>query len=144
MNKKNKTYKDYLSHLLSFIESKEEVPSYDVDQILTDAGYKPDEISKKFQGIANQSAAKSPLNWRNLARNAHEGATAEYLKKNSVVKTHRSRFELMDAINTLLSQQNLKIAFAHRNFTDQTDEDLESLLNQLEYIASQRSKDSDE
>ena len=144
MNKKNKTYKEYLSNLLSFIESKDKVPPYDVDQILTEAGYKPDEEGKKFQAVANKSAANSPHNWRNRAHNAHEGAKADYLKKNSVAKTHRSRSELIDAINTLLSQQNLKIAFAHRNFSDQTAEDLESLLKQLEYIASQKNKDSDE
>ena len=144
MKKKNQTYKDYLSNLLSFIESKDEVPPYNVDKILTEAGYKPDEEGKKFQAVANKSAANSPHNWRNRARNAHEGAKASYLKKISVAKTHRLRSELIDAINTLLSQQNLKIAFAHRNFSDQTDEDLESLLDQLEYIASQKDKDSNE
>lgn len=144
MKKKNQTYKDYLSNLLSFIESKDEVPPYNVDKILTEAGYKPDEEGKKFQAVANKSAANSPHNWRNRARNAHEGAKAEYLKKETVAKSHRSRSELIDAINTLLSQQNLKIAFAHRNFSNQTTEDLESLLDQLEYIASQKNKDSDE
>src|SRR5258706_11847768 len=119
MNKKNKTNKDYLSNLLSFIESKEEVPLYDVDQILTDAGYKPDEVGNKFQAIADQSAAKSPNNWRNRAHNAHEDAKADFLKKKSIAKTSRSRSELMDAINALLSQQNLNIAFAHRNFNNQ-------------------------
>lgn len=144
MNKMNKTYKDYLTNLLSFIESREDVLPYDVDQILTEAGYEPDEEGKKFQTVANESAAKSPYNWRNLARNAYESARADYLKKDSAARTHRSRSELIDAIRTLLSQQNMNIAFAHRNFSNQTDEDLESLLDQLEYIASQKSKGSDE
>lgn len=144
MNKKNKTYKEYLSDLLSFLDAQEEIPTYDVEQILTDAGYKPDDIGKKFQAVANKSIAKSPYNWRTRAHVEHEDAKSDFLKKKSVEKPRRSRSELLDAIHALLSQQNLKAALAHRNFSDQTDEDLESLLDQLEYIASQKSKDSDE
>jgi hypothetical protein len=142
MSKKNKTYKDYLSNLISFVES-DESPAYDVDQILTSAGYKPNEMGSKFQAIANQSAAKSPHNWRNKAHKAHEDATVEYLK-NSVQRHPRSRFELIDAINGLISQYHLKLSMANRNFNNQTDEDLESLLKQLEFLASQKSKDSSE
>ena len=144
MNTKNKTYKDYLSSLLSFLNAKEETPSYDVDQVLTEAGYKPDDVGKKFQVVANQSMARSPHNWRNRAHVDHEDAKAGLSKKDSIERPRRSRSEILDAIHVLLSQQNLKVAFAHRNFSDQTDEDLESLLDQLEYIASQKSKDSDE
>jgi hypothetical protein len=144
MNKINKTYKDYLSNLLSFLDAKEESSEYDVDQVLTDAGYKTDEVGKRFQFIANQSMARSPNNWRNRALIAHESAKKDYLQKNSTKKTHRSRSELMDAINILMTQQNLKVAIAHRNFSNQTDEDLESLLNQLEYMASQKPNDIEE
>jgi hypothetical protein len=144
MNKKNKTYKDYLSSLLSFLDAKEETPSYDVDQALTNAGYKPDDVGKKFQVVADKSMARSPHNWRNRARTAHEDAKAGLSKKDTIERPRRSRSEILDAIHVLLSQQNLKVAFAHRNFSDQTDEDLENLLDQLEYIASQKSKDSDE
>jgi hypothetical protein len=144
MNKINKTYKDYLSNLLSFLDAKEESSEYDVDQVLTDAGYNTDEVGKRFQFIANQSMARSPNNWRNRSQIAHESAKKDYLQKNSTKKTHRSRSELMDAINTLMTQQNLKVAIAHRNFSNQTDEDLESLLNQLEYMASQKPNDTEE
>jgi hypothetical protein len=50
----------------------------------------------------------------------------------------------LEAIQSLLAQQDLQASLAHRNFSEQSDEDLESLLDQLEYIISQRHKDLDE
>jgi hypothetical protein len=144
MNKKNKTYKDYLSSLLSFLESEEEKPSYDVDQLLAEAGYKPDDIGKKFRDIANESIAKSPHNWRNRAHTEHEEAKSHFLEKRARDRPKRSRSEILEAIQSLFAQQNLQASLAHRNFSDQSDEDLESLLDQLEYIISQRDKDLDE
>ena len=144
MNKKNKTYKDYLSGLLSFLESEEEKPSYDVDQLLAEAGYKPDDIGKKFRDVANQSMAKSLHNWRNRAHAEHEEAKSSFLEKKARDRPKRSRSEILEAIQSLLAQQNLKASLAHRNFSNQSDEDLESLLDQLEYIISQRHKDLDE
>jgi hypothetical protein len=143
MNKKNKTNKDHLSNLLSFMDANDE-PSYDANQLLTEAGFNPDEVGKKFQNIANQSMAESPHNWRNRAHVAHKNAKEEYQKTKSVQKTKNSRTELIEAISALLSQHNLRVSFAHRNLTDQSDEDLESLLHQLEFIASQKSSHTEE
>jgi len=145
MSEKNKTYKDYLSNLLSFLDEKEDIRSRDLDQLLTEAGYEADKVGKKFQDIANQAIAKSPHNWRNSASIAHQSAEADYhSRKNFKAKRYRSRAELLDVINALLSQENLKVAFANRNFSDETDEDLESFLNQLEHVISQKPKDIDE
>ena len=144
MNKKNKTYKDYLSDLLSFMGADNEKPQYDVDQLLTEAGFNPNEVGSEFQTVANRSMAESPYNWR---KNAHVGYTQakdEYSKIKPSEKSSRSRSELVEAINALLSQQNLRVSFAHRNLSDQTDEDLESLLNQLEYLAAKKAAREDE
>ena len=144
MTKQKRTYKDYLSSLLSFLNSDEEEPSYDVDQVLTKAGYKPEDVGKKFQAVANESIAKSPHNWRNRASIEHAEAKSGFVRKNSTEKPQQSRSEILNAINTLLSQHNLRVALAHRNFSDQSDEDLQSLLDQLEYIVAQKSRTSDE
>ncbi len=144
MNKKDKTYKDYLSNLLSFLDSEEQTPSYNVDQVLSEAGYKPDDVGKKFQAIADEAMARSPHNWRNRASVEHAKAKSSFLQKNSTQRPPRSRSEILDEIHALLSQHNLKVALAHRNFSDQSDEDLESLLGQLEYIVAQKSKALDE
>lgn len=145
MNKKNKSNKEQLANLLSFMgNNNNEDISYDVDKVLTDAGYKPDEMGKRFQVVANQSMAKSPHNWRNRAHIAQQRAKEDYLRTIPVEKRFRSRAEIIDAIYSLISQQKLNVAFAHRNFSDQTDDDLESLLNQLEYLASQKPAASDE
>ena len=144
MNKKNKTNKDHLSNLLSFMGTNDQEQSYDVDQLLTEAGFTPGEVGKKFQVVANQSMAKSPLNWRKRAHAAHLRAKENYSRTKPVEKRHGSHAEILEAINSLVSQQNLNVAFAHRNLSDQTDEDLESLLNQLEYLAAHKSSDTDE
>ena len=144
MNKKNKTYKDYLSSLLSFLDSEAQTPSYDAGQVLTEAGYKPDDVGKKFQAIADEAMAGSPHNWRNRASAEHAEAKSSFLKKDSIQRSPRPRSEILDEIQALLSQHNLTVAFAHRNFSDQSDEDLESLLDQLEYIVAQKSKHLDE
>jgi hypothetical protein len=144
MSKKNKTNKNHLSDLLSFMGAEKEEPLYDVDQLLTEAGFNPGEVGKKFQMVANQSMAESPHNWRKSANVAYIQAREDYSKTKPMEKRHRSRAEILEAINSLVSQQNLKVSFAHRNLSDQTDDDLESLLNQLEYIATHKSTDTDE
>jgi hypothetical protein len=141
MNKKNRTYREYLLSLLSLLNAKEEIPTDDTDQVLTEAGYNPDEISKKFQAIANKALKKSPHNWRNRAHIDHEQAKSSFLNSNLTNNnTRQSRSELLETISALLAQENLNIAPAYRNLTAQTDEDLESLLKQLRYIVAQRSK----
>jgi len=144
MNKKNMTNKDQLSNLLSFMGTNDEEPSYDVDKLLTEAGFNPDEVGKRFQIVANQSMAKSPHNWRYRAHAAQLRAKEDYVKTKPMDKRNRSRAEILDAINSLVSQHNLGVSFAHRNLSDQTDEDMESLLNQIEYIVAHKSIDTDE
>jgi hypothetical protein len=144
MIKKNRTYKDYLLSLLALLNTKEELSIHDTDQILTEAGYNPAEVGKKFQAIADQSIKKSIHNWRNRAHTEHEQAKATFLEKNEPASSHLSRAELLDAINNLLAQENLKVAPAYRNLSAQTDEDLESMLRQLQYIIAQRAKKSDD
>jgi hypothetical protein len=144
MNKKNRTYKDYLLSLLALLNTKEELTIHDTDQVLAEAGYNPAEVGKKFQTIADQSIKQSIHNWRNRAHLEHEQAKATFLEKNKPASSHLSRSELLDAINNLLAQENLKIAPAYRNLSAQTDEDLESMLRQLKYLIAQRAKKSDD
>jgi ElaB/YqjD/DUF883 family membrane-anchored ribosome-binding protein len=145
MTKNNKTNKEQLANLLSYMgNSNGENISYVVDKVLTDAGYKADEVGQRFREVANQSMAKSPHNWRNRAHAAQQRAKEDYLKTKHVERRFQSRTEIIDAINSLISQQNMNVGFAHRNFSNQTDEDLESLLDQLEYLASQKSAASNE
>jgi hypothetical protein len=144
MNKKSKAYKDLLSDLLTFMGEDNEKPEYDIDQLLTEAGFNPDEVGRKFQATANRSIAESPNNWRQSANVAHEQSKEEYFRTRPSPKSSRSRNEIIDAINALLSQQDLKVAFAHRNLSEQTDDDLENLLSQLEYLAARKAAHKDE
>jgi len=144
MNKRSKTYRDYLLSLLSLLNATEETSTDDTDEVLIEAGYNPDEIGRKFQTVANKALEKSPHNWRNRARVEHEEAKSTFRNTSQTNNTRLPRSELLEKIYNLLSQEKLNIASVYRNLTTETDEDLESFLRQLEYIIAQRSKKSDD
>ena len=144
MNKKNKTYRDYLLSLVSLLNTTKEIPTDDTNEVLIEAGYNPDEIGRKFQAIANKASEKSPHNWRKRARVEHEEAKSSFRNTSQLNSTGSSRSELLEKINNLLTREKLNIAPVYRNLTAETDEDLESFLRQLEYIIAQRSKKSED
>jgi hypothetical protein len=138
MKKTNKTYKEYLENLVSLLRAEGEQQPDD-DQVLKSAGFEPGDVGKKYLSVAQKVMAKSPHNWRNQARNELENARKALIPLTSTGKVKKSRSELVDAISALITGQRLRVGSAYRNLTEQTDEDLESLLRQLEYIASQKS-----
>lgn len=143
MTKANRTYKEYLDNLLSLLNADEEMPQEKVDQILHDAGYNSEELGKKFRTIADQAIANSPHNWRSRAAMEHAQARDSFQKASSTKPT-LNHSDLIDAINSLVTGHNLKVGSAYRNLKDLTDEDLESMLRQLEYLVAQKSKYLDE
>lgn len=107
----------------------------EVDITLREAGYDPEQVVKNMQTIADQALANSPLNWRNRAPKELKEAKA----KLQAMSTDRplNKVELKKSIQQLLDQLSnpQKQAFAHfRNFESMSDEDLASLLNELEFL----------
>jgi hypothetical protein len=137
MKKKNKTYKENLGDLLSFLHDDNEMQP-DVDQVLKSVGYSPEEVGKKYLSVARQAMGKSPHNWRHQAAIDLAKAKESFNQSAPISKTRRTRSELIGAISSLISEQRLKVAPAFRNLTDLTDDDLESLLRQLEYLVKQK------
>ncbi len=108
----------------------------EIDAELRAAGYNPEEIGASMQIAAQQALAQSPLNWRNRAKRELEGERARIDKFTRPML--RGRAELIAAIRQVLAQSGGHMAYAHRNLELETDEDLATLLEELEYLASRQ------
>jgi hypothetical protein len=139
MSKYNLSYDDFMAHLQVFLNDngKDTYDLEDVDQILRSAGYDPEQTGQEMQAVANQAMSTSPHNWRVRAYRDRERAREEYLQFRCE-KTKRTRADLLGEIQSLIAKNNLQVASAYRNLDAQTDEDLEGILLQLEYLEAQR------
>jgi len=140
MNTKNK---DNLSKLFTFLDAKDEPLAYDVDEVISNAGFSLDEVGVKFQAIANKYNAKTSFDWRKSSHQEYEKALLSYEKKQKEERPHRTHVEIIDAIKTIISTNNLPVKFAYRNFEELNDEDLDVLLKQLEFAVSLRKENPD-
>ena len=124
-----------------FDEIEPETPE-EIDAVLCEAGYDPDEIGARMKAVAERALVDSPLNWRNRAQRELE---AERARIAAAVKTSLlNRADIIHAIEQLVAQFGGQMAYAHRNLDSETDEDLASLLSELEYLASRQHGRSEE
>jgi hypothetical protein len=127
-----------------FNEVEPETPE-EIDAVLREGGHDPDSIAARMKSIAERALARSPLNWRNRAQQELE---AEKRKLDSVTPiVRRRRGEMITAIQQLLSRlhaHQLAPTHAYRNFDQATDDDLASLLAELEYLVAGKPAYEDE
>src|SRR5260221_14485466 len=112
----------------------------EVDAILREAGYNPDEVGASLEATAKHAIAQSPSNWRNRAREIEDAQT----QLNKINPPRRERSELIETIKHLLSAQPQRVAAHFRNFEKLTDSDLEKMLAELEYLATQQKHKRDD
>lgn len=124
-----------------FDEIEPQTPE-DVDTVLREAGYDPDKIGARIQTLAEQALANSPLNWRKRA--PEELAQARAQLDDFVSTTPRSRSEIIAALRQIIAQlgaKKSKLAAAYfRNLEQATDDDLASLLVELEYLSADQAR----
>ena len=111
----------------------------EVDAVLVEAGYDPDEVGRQMQTFAEQAMANSPVNWRNRAQ--QELAAERALYERTAPTPSGSREDIISGIRHLISQMGRRPSqvFAyHRNLEEMSDEDLASVLSDLEYLSSQQ------
>jgi hypothetical protein len=119
-----------------FDEVEPDTPE-EVDAVLQEGGHDPDTIAARMKSIAERALARSPLNWRNRAQREVEAERSKLDKVTPIVR--RGRGEMITAIQQLLSRlqaHQLAPAHAYRNFDQATDDDLASLLAELEYLVA--------
>jgi hypothetical protein len=121
-----------------FDEVEPESPE-EIDAILQETGYDPQQVAARMKAVADDALATSLLDWRNRAPKKIQ---QERAKLDSFVSSaSRSRTDMVAAIRKLAAglggSQSLVGAY-HRNFEEASDEDLASLLAELEYLAAQQ------
>lgn len=123
----------------AFDQIEPETPS-EIDAVLREAGHDPERVATEFKALAEQELEQSPLNWRKRARAEmeKEKTRLEGFEPSTLVPVRRA--DLIAAIQKLMSQLGSNtdsVALAHfRNFDQATDEDLASMLTELEYLAT--------
>lgn len=114
----------------------------EIDAELRAAEYNPEEIGASMQIAVQRALAQSPLNWRNRAQRELE---AERSRIDEFARPRlRSRAETIAAIRQVLAQSGGHMAYAHRNLELETDEDLATLLEEIEYLVSRQQEQDEE
>lgn len=117
------------------VESEASQDVQDIDETLRGVGLDPDDVARTMRAIAEQTMAASPFNWRNQTaqmKDAQDRLQARRAARPS------DRAGLLAVLQKYLGQnspQIQRVALAHRNLASLTDEDLVSLLDELEFLS---------
>ena len=133
------TSKDLVEAFASLFDEVEPETPEEIDAVLREAGHDPREVATRMKAIAEKAIADSPLNWRERAKKDLPVALARLRQLSSTVTRERS--EIVKAIQELIAQLGAEgqPAYAHfRNLDTVSDEDLASLLADIEYLSSQQ------
>jgi hypothetical protein len=142
MRKNIKTVEDFVRAFDEFLDEDDPLTPEEIDTALREAGHDPEEVGVKMQAVAEHALAESPWNWRNRARKELEDERARIARRTTSVP--RNKASLIEAIEKLVVQSGGQMAYAYRNLESETEENLVSLLADLEYlIAHQASRDEE-
>ena len=137
---KPETDQDLIGAIAALLESEQDAePIEDVDEELRAAGYDPGEIGARMARFAEEAYLRSPHNWRQRA--ARERADAEVrLRQRSSQRERRSRSETLEQISRIIAQSpelggSPRVQAHFRSLGQATDEDLDDLLAELEFLS---------
>jgi DNA-directed RNA polymerase subunit F len=139
------TSKDLLKVLVDLFNEIEPKTSDEVDAVLREAGYEPNEVAKRMNSVARQAMRDSPLNWRNRA--PAELAEASARLKRMIPSLPNTREDIIQFLKQSLANLEARGALQHahfRNFESLTDEDLRSLIAEIEYLASESERNDED
>ena len=117
----------------------------EIDAILLQAGFDPKAVAVHMRQVADRAIEKSPLNWRNVVPAEFETEKARLTALRP--RVHMSREVILEAIRNKVTRLGGKInqlGFAHRNFDIASDDDLRSLLSELDYLEVNQQTDKSE
>lgn len=146
-HKQDRTDKELFDAMNQLFSEVEPGTPEEIDEVIKAIGYDPESFAARMKAVARRSASESPLNWRNKARTELE---LERKRLESRTATRRGvgeelRTRIQDLLTQLGSKPNVAMAFAHhRNLDTASDEDLASLLEELEHLIGDNSKLDDE
>lgn len=131
-----------------FCDVAEDEPVEIIDAELRELGYNPEALGRRMGEMARRALTDSPLNWRTQGRREIEAAKERLSRfENLPITQGPDRPALVNAIQQLLRKlgySDPQLVPAHfRNFETASDQDLASLLRQLEYLASNQDSRED-
>jgi len=136
---KPETDQDLVDALATLLESEEDGEQAEfVDEELRAAGYDPAALGARVARVADEAYARSPYNWRQRA--AAERAQAEArLRDRATERERRSRSEILEQINVIIARapdlgESTRVQAHFRNLDQATDDDLDDLLTELEFL----------
>lgn len=138
------TDRDFLNALAELFNEIDLGSPDEINAELRELGYDPDSFAKQMESIAKESLAKSPHNWRNKGTELEEKRQKLAASVSDAVL--QTRDHTIAAIQRLLEQiGETKLVTAHyRNLEEITDEDLTSLLAEIEFLAMEQEQANDD
>lgn len=110
----------------------------EIDQELREAGYDPDAIAQQMAALAAAALADSPYNWRRRAQDAIQVEKAA--REAFSITPPRERPALISAIRNLVTSTGGNAMAAYRNLEEVSDEDLQTLLADLKFLAEKQER----
>lgn len=147
MRRPPKTDEELICTLADLFDRLEPEAPEEMDAVLVDAGYDPEEVSARMLAVARQAIAESALNWRNMGERLEKERA---LLANSSLASPSGREALLAAIRSLLQGLGAATEGAagayYRNLDEVPEADLAGMLAELQYLAAQRQdrRDRDE
>jgi hypothetical protein len=115
-------------------------------EIVLEEGIDPDLFVQQVRAEARRLLKESPHNWRNQARALRAALQIKMRTARRMLAERLPRKELLGHIESTLARMPPSLveqfSFEHRNFAECTDEDLRSILAELEYISELNSTDA--
>lgn len=145
--KRVETDRDLLNILEDFFcDDIEDEPIESIDADLQALGYDPNDIAIRLGAFARDVIQKSPLNWRNKSQEIE--TAREKLLTQSLSQAYKlDRHELIDEIKKRLSNHDYAssgmLPVFNRNFHEMSDNDLRSLLQQLDHMTQKNDSSGD-
>lgn len=142
MARRIETVEEFVRTFDEFLDEEDPMTPEEIDAQLREAGYDPEEVGARMQAVAERALAESPWNWRSRAQQELEDERVRIVHASAPSPLDKA--SLIAAITSLIAQSGGQMVYAHRNLESETEEDLASLLAELEYLVSQQHKRSEE
>jgi asparagine synthetase B (glutamine-hydrolysing) len=127
-----------LFHRINRLSSEADWSEDDLLRFLTEEGINPSLVLEKVRADVKQLLRQSPYYWRNRARTLRETLEGRVQAQDRRLAAKLPRKELLGHIEATLARMPPSLVqqfgLEHRNFGECTDEDLRSILLELECI----------
>lgn len=139
MNKRRapQSYKELLQVLSDLFDEIEPSTAEEVASYLDEQGYDRKALVITLRTNIDKAISSSPLNWRNKVdeSSSHKSDLLQAQKKQPL-----TRHEIVAAIRRIYTKRNVPFIAHYRNLEEATDEDLLSLLEDLQELDDEQAE----